>query len=154
MLGGAARGPMRAILLALLVLPVVPSAAADETCLPLGLPVTGCVYENSYSEGPCDEGGFETGGTGAYVSVPGTLFAGAGGSYYCYGGEGAFGGEDRVEAFAYTPVDGVHATWAEFYYGDPKFGEQRFCYVSAGVVQQACPDGLAPPNPGWGDLLP
>lgn len=148
---------MRSLLVALIVLlPALPSAMADDDCVPLGLPVTACTSESTYAEGSCEAGeGFESGATSVTVAAPGVASMVVTGSYYCYASGDYSGGENGISAVASTDHAAVGAVWKEFYYDDPKFGANRFCFIqSVEPIYASCPAALSPPNPGWGDVLP
>lgn len=148
---------MRALFFAMLVLlPALPSATADDECAPLGVPVTACASETTYADGSCEAGeGFESGATSVVVAAPGLASIVVTGSYYCYAYGTSSGGENGISAFVSSDQAAAGAMWHEFYYNDPKFGAQRFCFVSSvEPVYASCPAALSPPNPGWGDMLP
>lgn len=144
---------MRATPLVLTLITLIsfaPAAVGDDVCAPLGLPATVCVVDHATADGDCASGGFQAGTTKVDVEAPGTASAEAGGAWFCSGTYE----QNSVFVEAYTGFEGASASWTEFSYEDPENGAFRQCFVSAGAVFQTCPDGVSPPNPGWGALLP
>lgn len=129
---------------------------ADDTCVPLGIPATACATESSYADGSCEAGeGFESHATSIILAAPGVASVVVTGSSWCYASGGSEGGESGVSVVASTEQTSAGATWREFYYDDPKFGSQRYCFIaSVEPIYASCPAALSPPNPGWGDMVP
>lgn len=124
-----------ALLVVLLALAPLAAAAPDPACS------AGLVCVNESSAGSCDD----FGGGGTNIDVAGQVVAG--GSYYCYPGGGG------SDAFVYTPAGNVY--WGEFHFSDPENGDIRGCFMFIGPQYVALPCEVgAPPNPGWGNVLP
>lgn len=162
------------VALALSALPVI-SAHEGTTDLCVQPPAgSACVQEMTYGteEDDCDEGSFafQRHDTRAGFALPaGILQAHAGGAESCTRLEDSSGAytqrADGVDASLYSPATGAGASfsWYSYETGTPH-GTDEECTlhvgwseptrVSSGSRAEACPGGVAPPNPGWGHVLP
>lgn len=147
-----------AALLFLLLLPLAPSALAEESCGVVA-GTTGCVQEVSSSpDSDCSEDG-ETREERTRLDVDSPVgWTEAWGQSWCLR-EGPYRAEgDEVYAAARTGNAYVSVRWAHAHRqndGGPSFGGCGVeVTVREHVAQTACPAGVRPPNPAWGQLLP
>lgn len=133
---------MRAMLVLAILICVPGASATVEGCHADFV----CASEYYYAEGSCHEG-YQSGGT--FVTIGSE--AGLAGSSDCYGYSGYGSGSSSI--FVWTSAGTVY--WGEFHYNDPESGEFQGCFIFVGEQYSALPcEAGAPPNPGWGDLLP
>lgn len=133
---------MRTVFIFVLVASFVPPAALATTTLDGCHADLVCTAESQGGES-CED--FASGTTD--VTLIGTIVVR--GHDECYPG----GGSEGLSVT--SPV--TSAYWGEFHYSDPEHGDFQSCYVYAadGFVYRALPCSLgAPPNPGWGSVLP
>lgn len=151
---------MRALLFATLLLTALAPAAAADTfaCVPAAVAFA-CAGDASASQGSCSTAGYAYGYDTAMVFSPvGSAFVYAGHS--CYTSPTLRQEGTSISADAFSPVVAAQFQWAAYEQTNAT-GEYSYCSMDAHVgtsfgwnsVSQPCAAG-APPNAGWGDLLP
>lgn len=148
------------ILLALLALSLAaPLASADPfVCMPV-LVGFACGGEGAASQGSCDTAGYAYGYETLFVFSPAILIVYAGHS--CYAGPGLEQETTSISADVFTPVAAVQFQWADVHQ-ESTSGTYDACTMQLVVgtlagwhtLARPCPQDLAPPNPGWGNILP
>lgn len=139
-----------------IALAAIPTASADG-CNDLAGNGVVCTFDQSYSNGTCDNG-YSYGYTDVYAYTSDAFV-----EAYGYGGCGGYPGyysytQNGVGAFAYTSETGYVYAYSYSYdytfFGQEYSGCDTYAYSAAtGYQTVGCPAGPLP-NPGWGTLLP
>jgi hypothetical protein len=150
--------PMLGMMACLALMAFVPAvhAGSSYTCDPT---YTVCVGQYDYSYGSCGSGfGYSNGGDYANANTPvGNVNAGGSSYSFCYGSFSYQGTNVGAGACTYAGTfncGGV--SWYSFSVGSSSYcNTYVYDFGPAGFVYEplGCPAG-APPNPGWGTLLP
>ena len=151
---------MRSVpLWALLLLAVVPCASgAAPLCVPTDIGFA-CAGEGHASEGSCESAGYAYGYDTVILYSPAGLVAVYAG-HSCYASPTLTQDGTSISADVFTPVAAVQFQWAAYEQTDES-GTTSSCSMEAHVgssfgwntISDPCTAG-APPNPGWGELLP
>ena len=151
---------MRTLVLAL-ALTLVPLAAAYpnhaypcDVHPPLGGVDGACFGDVTYGAQECGDWGQHDGATGVAVMFDNRYFLDAGGFELC----DTYPEGERQAHGVYVETATVTVAWAEERCSGAAVCETDGCglwvYVAGRFVFTECPDEAAPPNPGWGSVLP
>lgn len=154
---------MRALGIALAVLVLaLPVASADTPACAAPAPgVVACAGEGSGAAGSCEEKGYAYGYDTAFVFTPAAILVAYAG-HSCAASPTFEQEATSVQADAFTPLFAVQLQWAHVAETSTQGGAFEACTVQIVLgtslgwngLTQPCPAGAAPPDPGWGRLLP
>lgn len=120
----------------------------------------GCALEQHFHDPACSDDGSWSYHDDSVGAAAADTYVDAGGHQSCSRWGDATSRDDGVQAEAYGPLAGVQFAWFEYAQSNAN-GDESGCAmvlnvyaVGFGTFQGAPCAAGAPPNPGWGHLLP